>query len=160
MTAPRPGRSRGAALHGDDGQISVLLIGMMAVALTIIMGVVGVTAVQLSRIHLLDAADAAALDASDALSREQVYAAGLGSGVPLTGDTVAEAASAHLAARERPGRLQDWAVVSGTGSPDGRTAVVTVSGTARIPVISSVLSAFGDGVTITVTSTARSDIEE
>lgn len=143
----------------EDGQVSVLLIGMVAVALTIIFSVVGVTAVQLSRIQLLDAADAAALDASDALSTDQVYAGGLGDGIPVTDATVAEAAAQHLARRDRPGRLQDWAVASGTGTPDGRTAVVTLSGTAQIPVVTPVLSAFGGGVTITVTSTARSDLE-
>lgn len=153
---PAPWRSP----RPDDGQISVLLIGMVAVTLTIVVAIVGVTSVQLSRIHLLDAADAAALDASDALSEEQVYAAGLGAGVPLTAETVAEASAEHLAGRVRPGRLLDWAVAEGTGSPDGRTAVVTLTGTADIPLVSPVLAAFGGGVTITVTSTARSDLEE
>ena len=143
----------------EDGQVSVLLIGMVAVALTIILSVVGVTSVQLSRIQLLDAADAAALDASDALSTDQVYAGGLGDGIPLTDATVADAAAQHLAQRDRPGRLRDWAVMTGTGTPDGRTAVVTLSGTAQIPIVTPVLSAFGGGVTITVTSTARSDLE-
>lgn len=130
---------------------------MVTVTLMIIFGVVGVTSVQLSRIHLLDAADAAALDASDALAEQQAYAEGVGSGVPVTDATVAEAASAHLASRPLPGRLDGWAV-SAAGTPDGRTAVVTVSGTARIPVISPVLAAFGGGVEIAVTSTARSEI--
>lgn len=142
----------------EAGQISVLLVGLVAVTLTIVFGIVGVTSVQLSRIHLLDAADAAALDASDALAEEQVYAGGLGSGVPVTGETVAEAAAAYLASRPVPGRLAGWAVAPGTGTPDGRTAVVTLTGTARIPVVSPVLAAFGGGVSITVTSSARSDL--
>ena len=142
----------------EAGQISILLVGMVAVALTIVMGVVGVTSVQLSRIHLLDAADAAALDASDALARERVYAEGLGAGVPVNDATVAEAASAYLGARTLPERLSGWGVAGGTGTPDGRTAVVSLTGTARIPVVSPVLGVFGGGVTITVTSTARSDL--
>lgn len=142
----------------EGGQISVFLVGLVAVTLTIVFGIVGVTSVQLSRIHLLDAADAAALDASDALAEEQVYAGGLGSGVPVTGETVTEAAAAYLASRPVPGRLAGWAVAPGTGTPDGRTAVVTLTGTARIPVVSPVLGAFGGGVSITVTSSARSDL--
>lgn len=142
----------------EDGQITVLLVGMVALTLTVIFGVVGVTAVQLSRIHLLDAADAAALDASDALARDRVYAEGLGQGLPLSDETVAEAAAAHLAARDRPARLSAWAVAPGTGSPDGRSAVVVVTGVARVPVVSPVLEPLGGGVTITVTSTARSDL--
>lgn len=151
-------RLRGERPDPESGQISILLIGLVAVTLTIIFAIVGVTFVQLSRIHLLDAADAAALDASDALAEEQVYAAGLGSGVPVTGTTVREAATAYLASRPMPSRLSGWAVGSGTGTPDGRTAVVTVTGTARIPVLSPVLRAFGGGVHLTVTSSARSDL--
>ena len=141
----------------DQGQISILLIGMVTVALLIVFGVVGVTSVQLSRIQLLDAADAAALDASDAIAEQQAYADGLGAGVPITDATVAEAATAYLASRPMPDRISGW-VVAGAGTPDGRTAAVTVTGTARVPVVTPVLAAFGGGVEITVTSTARSDL--
>lgn len=150
MRAPRP--------SAEDGQISILLIGLVAICLTIVLGVVGVTSVQLSRIHVLDAADAAALDASDALALERAYAEGVGSGVPLTDRTVLDAAAAHLAGRERPSRVTGWEIAPGTGTPDGRTAVVVVRGTARIPVLSSVLEQFGGGVTITMASSARSDL--
>jgi hypothetical protein len=142
----------------EAGQISILMIGLVAVCLTIVLGVVGVTAVQLGRIHVLDAADAAALDASDALAPERAYAEGLVSGVPLTDASVVEAATTHLSQRVRPSRLSDWEVAPGTGSPDGRTAVVVIRGTARIPVVSAVLAPFGGGVTVTMTSSARSDI--
>lgn len=143
----------------ERGQISVLLIGMLAVALTIVLAVVGVTSVQLSRIHLLDAADAAALDASDALAEERAYSEGVGAGVPLTDASVQQAAGAYLAARPLPGRISAWTLGPGTGSPDGRTAVVVLSGRAEIPVVSPVLHALGGGVTVTVTSSARSDLQ-
>lgn len=154
----RPGLS---SRRGDpeEGQVSILLIGMVAVALTVVLGVVGVTSVQLGRIHLLDAADAAALDASDALDAPTAYTAGVGAGVPLTGAGVVQAAQDHLASRALPSRLTGWQVGPGTGTPDGRTAVVVLSGSARIPVVTPVLSVFGGSVPITVTSTARSDLE-
>lgn len=148
----------GAGARSEDGLISILMIGLTAIALSVIMAIVGVTSVQLSRIHLLDAADAAALDASDALAKEVVYGDGLGAGVPLTNETVIDAASQHLAARTMPSRIDGWALGPGTGTPDGRTAVVVLTGTARIPVVSPVLDAFGGGVRITATSTARSDL--
>lgn len=147
-----------AGLDPESGQISILLIGMLAVALTIVLAVVGVTSVQLSRIHLLDAADAAALDASDALAEERAYGEGIGAGVPLTDATVQQAASEYLASRPLPGRVSGWSLGPGTGSPDGRSAVVVLTGQAQIPVVSPVLSAFGSGVSITVTSSARSDL--
>ncbi len=142
----------------EAGQISILLVGLVALCLAIVLGVVGVTSVQLSRIHVLDAADAAALDASDALALDRAYAEGLAGGLPLTDATVIEAASAHLAQRVRPSRLSAWEVAAGTGTPDGRTAVVVVRGTARIPALSAVLARFGGGVTVTMTSSARSDL--
>lgn len=142
----------------ESGQISILLAGLVAITLMIVMGIVGVTSVQLSRINLLDAADAAALDASDALAAERAYREGVGGGVPLTDETVVAAATAHLAQRAMPGRLAGWEVAPGTGTPDGRTAVVVVRGTARIPVVTPVLEQLGGGVTITMTSSARSDI--
>ncbi|MFK5634515.1 MULTISPECIES: pilus assembly protein TadG-related protein [unclassified Ornithinimicrobium] len=154
--------TRGGGEPFDDresGQISILVVGMVAVTLTIILSIVAVTSVQLSRIHLLDAADAAALDASDALAEEAAYTQGVATGVPVTSSTVVEAAHAHLASRERPTRLSGWAVGPGTGTPDGRTAVVVLTGTARLPVVTPVLSSFGGGVTITVTSSARSDLD-
>lgn len=142
----------------EEGQISILLVGLVALCLTIVMGVVGVTSVQLSRIHVLDAADAAALDASDAVALDRAYAEGVSTGVPLTDDTVLQAASDHLDRRPRPARLSGWEIAPGTGSPDGRTAVVVVRGTARVPVVSSVLEPLGGAVTITMTSSARSDL--
>lgn len=143
----------------DSGQVSVLLVGMTAIALTLVLGVVGATSVQLSRIHLLDAADAAALDASDEVNEEAVYDQGLGEGLPLTDEGVARAATEHLAARDRPERIGTWWIGEGTGTPDGRTAVVRVSGEAQIPVVSGILRSFGGGVTVTVESRARSDLE-
>lgn len=142
----------------ESGQMSILLVGLVSVCLAIVLGVVGVTSVQLSRIHVLDAADAAALDASDALALDRAYAEGVTGGIPLTDQTVGEAATTHLAQRERPARLSEWRVAPGTGTPDGRTAVVVVQGTARIPVLSPLLEPFGGGVTVTMSSTARSDV--
>lgn len=142
----------------EEGQISILLIGMMSVSLLLILGVIGATSMQLSRIQLLDAADAAALDAADSIAESSVYEGGLGDGLQLTSEGVAAAASENLAQQERPGRVASWNVAGGTGTPDGRTAVVVVQGQAAIPVISQALDVFGSAITITVRSSARSDL--
>jgi Putative Flp pilus-assembly TadE/G-like len=147
-----------ATVQQDDGQVSVLLIGMVAIALTLVMGVVAVTSVQLSRIQLMDAADAAALDAADAIAEEVAYREGVGRGVPLSAEEVTRAASAHLASRPLPSRVTSWRLTGDTGTPDGRTAVVQLSGAVRIPVLSAAVDQFGGGVTITVRSAARSDL--
>lgn len=140
--------------------MSILLIGLVAITLLLILGVVGATSVQLSRIHLLDAADAAALAAADSVDEDAVYGGGLGEGIPLSPEGVRQAAQEQLALQPLPDRLAGWAIAAGTGTPDARTAVVRVEGEARIPVISRVLRSFGGGVFITVESHARSDLEE
>lgn len=160
MNPPRRRPGPRAEIDPESGQISILLIGMLAVALTIVFAIIGVTSVQLSRIHLLDAADAAALDASDALAEDRAYGEGIGAGVPLTDASVQEAATAYLASRPLPGRVSGWGLGPGTGSPDGRSAVVELTGQAQIPVLNPLLSAFGGSVSITVTSNARSDLRD
>ena len=147
------------ASAADGGQIGVLLVGMVAICLTMIMGIVGVTSVQLSRIQLLDAADAAALDAADAVSQEAVYGEGVGAGVPLTDTQVIEAATQHLSGRAAPPRVSDWTLLGDTGSPDGRTAVVHLRAQVGIPVLSTALEQFGGGVSVSVRATARSELE-
>lgn len=143
----------------DSGQISVLVIGLVSIALLLILGVVGATSVQLSRIHLLDAADAAALAAADTVDEDAIYRDGLGSGVPLTSEGVTSAAAEHLAQQQRPDRVLGWQIAEGTGTPDARTAVVRLQGEARIPVISGILDSLGGSVTITVESRARSELD-
>lgn len=144
----------------EAGQVSVLIAGLVAIVLTLVLGVVGATSVQLARIHLLDAADAAALDAADEVDEVALYGAGLGTGVPLSGDAVQRAAGAHLAARQLPARLASWEVAPGTGTPDGRTAVVHLRGEAAVPVVSRLLRWVGGGITVHVESRARSDLRE
>lgn len=143
----------------ESGQISILLIGMLSITLVLVLGVVGATSVQLSRIHLLDAADAAALAAADTVDEDSIYGHGLGEGVPLTSEGVTAAAAEHLARQPVPDRLLGWQVAPGTGTPDARTAVVRLQGEAKIPVVSGILSSFGGSVTITVESRARSELD-
>jgi hypothetical protein len=142
--------------HRERGQISLLILGFTVIALMLIIGAVDVTAVQLSRARLLDAADSAALDASDALDNGSAYGGGLRSAIGITSDSVRQSAAQYLAVEPRPHGISSWVLVDGTGSPDGQTAVIRLRGTADIPIAASVLSAFGGSVTITVESRARS----
>src|SRR5699024_7012928 len=65
----------------DHGQLTVLVLGLPVIVLTVIIGALAVTSVQISRMRLLDAADAAALAATDE-GAEQVYAEGLAGALP------------------------------------------------------------------------------
>jgi Putative Flp pilus-assembly TadE/G-like len=153
--APRRGS---AGERSEQGQISLLILGLTIIALMLIIGGVDVTAVQLSRARLLDTADSAALDASDALDSGSAYQGGLQSAVPVTDGSVRQSAAEYLAAQPRPHGISEWVLTEGTGSPDGQTAVIRLRGTVDIPIAASVLAAFGGSVTITVESRARSGL--
>jgi hypothetical protein len=144
--------------RSDDGQITLLIIGFSIIALMLIIGGVDVTAVQLARGRLFDAADGAALDASDALDDGSAYRAGLDKTVPITDGSVRQSAAGYLAVQPRPQGISSWVLDAGTGSPDGQTAVIVLRGTVDIPIAASVLSAFGGSVQITVESRAQSGL--
>lgn len=156
---PYAARRRLALLHHrpERGQISLLLLGMTVIAMMLIVGGMAVTSAQLSRIRLLDVADGAALDAADTLD-VRAYHDGLGDAVTLSDGAVRAAATAYLASRPLPPGMLSWRVDPSTGSPDGETAVVRVTGIADLPVVGRALSALGGSVTITVTSRARADL--
>ncbi len=142
----------------EDGGITILIIGLSMIALTLILGIITVTTVHLARMRLLDAADAAALDAADALD-DRIYADGVGTAVPLTDDSVWVAASELLGTRPMPDRMRAWSLASGTGTPDGETAVVVLTGTADLPILSRAVEFLGSSITLTVESRARADVE-
>ena len=156
MTAGR--RRRAHRDRGESGQISLLVLGWAVVVVLLVVGTVAVTSVELSRMRLLDAADAAALDAADSLDTG-AYRRGLGGAVALSDDSVREGAQAYLGSLSRAPGILAWWVAAGTGSPDGQTAVVRLTGEADVPLVGGVLRALGGSVTITVESHARAPLE-
>ena len=146
-------------LRDDRGQLSIMVLGLTVIAMTLIIGGLAVTSVQISRMKLLDAADSAALEATDE-GTERIYASGLGETLPVTDAVVQRSAADHLASRDRPHGIESWAVAEGTGSPDGRTAVVRLQGEADLPLIGGLLESLGGSVTVTVESRARAGVVE
>ena len=146
----RPGRD-------ERGSISLFILGLSLVAMLLIAGAVAVTSAHLSRMRLLDVADGAALSAANALD-DAAYQRGVGESVPLSNASVQERAATYLRARPRPGSISQWRLAPGTGTPDGRTAVVVVVGEAQLPMVGTALRELGVSVTIRVESRARSDL--
>lgn len=144
-------------VRDDNGQLTVLILGLTVIAMTVIIGGLAVTSVQISRMRLLDAADAAALAATDE-GAEQIYDGGLDQSLPLTDEVVRSVAVEHLAGRERPHGLESWSVAGGTGTPDGRTVVVRLSGEADLPMVGGLIRSLGGSVTVGVESRARADV--
>lgn len=142
----------------ERGQISVLILGMFVIVTALIIGGIDVTAVQLARIRLLDAADAAALDASDTLDEATAYTSGFGAAVRLSDAGVQRAAAEELGQQQRPVGVTSWTLAPGTGSPDGETAVVRLTGDVRLPIVGGLLDGLGTAVSVTVESRARSQL--
>lgn len=154
MSASRP-RDR----RDERGSISLFILGLSLIAMLLIAGAVAVTSAHLSRMRLLDVADGAALSAANALD-DSAYDRGVGQSVPLSNRSVQDRAASYLASRPRPSSIREWRLAPGTGTPDGRTAVVVVVGEAHLPMIGPALRELGVSVTITVRSRARADVEQ
>jgi Putative Flp pilus-assembly TadE/G-like len=154
MTAPR---STSATPRAEQGSITPFVLGLTLIAMLLIAGTVAVTSAHLSRMRMLDAADGAALSAANALD-DTAYSQGLGASVPLSDTSVQGRAAAYLASRPRPGSILGWRLAPGTGTPDGRTAVVALVGEAELPMVGPALRELGVTVTISVRSQARADL--
>ncbi|KAB7743206.1 hypothetical protein GA707_13880 [Nostocoides sp. F2B08] len=137
--------------------MTLLVTGCMAIAVLLILGTVVATSAQLARVQLLDVVDGAALDAADALDA-RAYEQGLDDAVAISDATVWESATGYLGDRDRPSRVTVWGIEAGTGTPDGTTAVVVVTGRVELPVVGPLLDAVGSSVTITVRGSARAGL--
>lgn len=144
---------------GEDGQLSLLVLGFTVIALTLVIGGAAVTSVHISRMRLLDAADTAALDAADE-DVAGVYASGIDDVVPVTDASVRRTAEETLSSRDLPHGLLSWQVAPGTGAAGGGTAVVRLSGEADLPLVGGLLRGLGSSVTVTVESRAQARVAE
>ena len=142
----------------DDGQVALLILVYALIALSLVAVVVDATAVHLARTQLLDAADAAALDAADAVDEEAVYAGGLAAAVPLTSASVRDQAATYLSSYAAPSHLDDVVLGARTGSPDGASATVELRGRVRLPIGGAVMATWRGGILVTVASTARTTL--
>ncbi|MDO8151717.1 hypothetical protein [Isoptericola sp. b408] len=138
----------------------LLTAGFVAVGLMLVGMVASAASVHLDRKHLFDLADSLAVAGADSMTRETYYGEAMapdGSGVlTLTDDGVRTAVAEHLAvqpASSAPGlrgvRVQEAA------TPDGRSARVNLIATSHPPLIRWFTDAFGGGITVTATATAR-----
>lgn len=150
-----------ARVSGDDGQITILALGFALVAFVLVAVVADAAAVHLARTQLTDVAEAAALDAADALA-DSAYREGVGDGagaaVPVTDASVRAQAERYLGTYQPTSRLDAVRLTSGTGTTDGQSATVSLAGRARLPIAAFVVASWSGGVTVTATATARAPL--
>lgn len=142
----------------QDGQISLLILGFAVIVMSLVVGGIAVTSAQLSRMELYDVADAAALDAADSIDAS-AYTTGVADTVPLADASVQRSAAVYVGSLPLPHGIQAWSLEPGTGSPDGRTAVVRMRATADLPLVGGLVRSLGGSVTITVESRARAGVD-
>jgi len=131
--------------------VTVLIIGMSMVAILLILVTIAVTSVAIARTRLIDAADGAALAAANAFDSGTYQVEGISDAVPVSDATVRAASVDHLASLTLPHGIAGWAIEPGTGSPDGRTAVVVLTGRVAVPFADVV----GSDATIALTVESR-----
>ena len=156
-------RARTSRVGGrqDDGQILPLVLVYLLVSFLLVTVVTDAAAVHLQRNRLISLADAAALDAADALDAGRFYLQGAGGSgrqggvVPVSDQSVRDSVESFLVTAQAADRFSGLVIEEPTGSPDGRAVQVTLSAGARLPLLSFVVSAWRDGVPLTVTSHAR-----
>ncbi|MFC7430744.1 MULTISPECIES: hypothetical protein [unclassified Agrococcus] len=138
-----------ALARDDDGSTLLLTIAYGALALALIVVVVGATALLVERRRLFTLADGAALHAAEAFALEQIAFDGEQPAPQLADVAVEQAADEWL--RVAPTELDEVALLRAR-SVDAQTAEVTVAAVWRPPIVSLLLP---DGVPLDVTVTAR-----
>jgi uncharacterized membrane protein len=134
--------------RGDEGTITVLVVGFTAILLLLIAVVVDVSAVLLARRGAASAADGAAVAAAQQLDQAAVYAGGLEAAIPLSPADVA-AVVAQYAVDARAG--QPGLTLEPSLDAAGTTATVVARREIRLPFVGWL----SVGRTVTVTAVAR-----
>jgi uncharacterized membrane protein len=152
-----------SASRRDDGQLTLLIIGLTFIAATLVLVGVDASKVFLARRALASAADAAALAGAQAVDKSALYAgAAMDCGAPLPLDAMAATSYADDAlAGEEPGLRQTFGVLDPANtSVAAGTVSVHLSGRVALPfgrVLALLLPSDSDGtVAVSVTSSAQS----
>lgn len=137
----------------EDGQVLVMILGYVVLALLVATVVIGITAVDLEHKRLLSLADGASLAAADSYTLGEVATQGGSPSAVLNPARVRNVAADFVARSPAAQRFSELAVTGETGTPDGSTAVVVLSAAVHPPVVNFLIP---DGIRIEATSTARS----
>lgn len=142
----------------DSGQISILAIGMMLICLLALVVVMAITSVYLAERKLQAHADNAALAAADSFhSWGTTYDAASRPHAELTSSSVNNAAVDYVGEVGAEFDLDTLRIGPETGTPDGRTAQVTLHAVARPPVVTWIIP---QGIPVSATGEARAEFEQ
>ena len=153
--APAPGKTRttGPDQPEEDGQLMVMIIGFVLLALLVVTVVLGIPSVYLEHKRLLSLADGASLAAADSYTLGEVAGESGSPSAVLGSERVRNVAADFVARSPSSARFDGLAVTAASGSPDGSTAVVVLTSVVHPPVVNFLVP---DGIRIEAASTARS----
>lgn len=137
----------------EEGQMIVLIIGYVLLALLVTTVVIGISSVYIEHKRLLSLADGASLAAADSYTLGEVETAGGSPSAVLGSERVRNVAADFVSRNPAAQRFDELSVTPGTGSPDGSTAVVVLSAAVHPPVVNFLVP---DGIRVEASSTARS----
>lgn len=143
----------GKRQDGEAGQITVMILGFVSLALLVTTVVIGISSVYLEHKRLLSLADGAALAAADSYNLGEVETRGGPPSASLNAARVRNVAADFVARSPGSTRFDGLAVAPATGTPDGTTAVVVLTAVVHPPVANFLVPG---GIPIEASSTARS----
>ena len=146
---------RASGQGGEEGQTTVLMVGLCAVCLLLATVILAATTVNLEARRLLSVADGATLAAADSftMSLDQGTETGDPGTAPVLEDAAAaQAVAGYLAAAGAHERFEGLAVRSVTVGDGGRTVEVELTAVAQPPVVNWIVPS---GVTVVATSSSR-----
>ena len=142
-----------ATIKSEDGQMMVMILGYVTLALLVTTVVIGISSVYLEHKRLLSLADGASLAAADSYTLGEVDIQDGSPSATLNPARVRNVAADFVSRSPAAQRFSGLAVAGATGSPDGSTAVVVLTAAVHPPVVNFLVP---DGIRIEATSTARS----
>lgn len=144
------GRARGAQ---EEGQVTLLGIGVTAFVLALVLVVAAASAVYLDLKHLAGTADLAAAAAGAQVDQDGYFRSGASPEAPLDDAGVESVVRDYVRSAPSRGSLVGVEVVSAY-TPDGAQVVVELRGYSRLPFVPWGLVA-SDGVQVRASSSAR-----
>lgn len=136
----------------DEGQTTVLVIGLSVICLLLATVILAVTTVNLEARKLLSAADGATMAAADSFTMALEDGAESGHAPVLDVASATGAVTGYLAAAGAHGRFEGLNVESVSVGDGGQTVEVELSATARPPVVNWIVP---EGVTVVAASSSR-----
>lgn len=134
--------------RGEDGQVMVLTIGAVVIAVSLVLVVAAAAQLHLERKRLVALADLLALEAADAVPDERYYGGEGEERISLTDAAVRSAVDAYL--DEHPGEARHWhgfAVVDAEAT-DALTATVRLEARVYPSSVAWILAPWSDGIVL------------